>query len=100
MHFIDTFTDINRLNFQGDRSLDAAMTSIQPFYEMRSLDVTWLPDLEWPGSETFTTCVEKMYEQVYQKRLSFFLAICEQPEGGVQTPPARRLLTKVYKLML
>ena len=32
------------------------MTSIQTFSEVRSLDVTWLPDLEWPGYEIFATC--------------------------------------------
>ena len=28
---------------------------------MRSLDVTWRPDLKWPGSKIFTTCAKKMY---------------------------------------
>ena len=45
-----------------------AMTSLQTFSEVRSLNVTWWPDLEWPGSEVFTLCAKKMYEQVYQKR--------------------------------
>ena len=34
---------------------------------MRSLDVTWWPDLEWPGSEIVSIFAEKMYEQVCQK---------------------------------
>ena len=40
-HFIDTVTDINRRNFQGERSFSVATTSIQTFSEVRSLDVTW-----------------------------------------------------------
>ena len=62
------YTDINCWKFQGDRSFGVALTSIQTFSEVRSLDVTWWPDLEWPESEIFTTCAEKMYEQTYQKR--------------------------------
>ena len=38
------------------------------FSEVRSLDVTWWPDLEGPGCEIFTTGAEKMYKQVCQKR--------------------------------
>ena len=59
--FIDTGADINRWKFQGNRSVGVALTSIQTFYEVRSLDVTWWPDLAWPGSEIFTTYAEKMY---------------------------------------
>ena len=43
------------------------MPRIPTFSEVRPLDVTWLPDLRRPGSEIFTTCVEKMHEQVCQK---------------------------------
>ena len=50
-NFKDTGTDINRSMFQGDQALGVAMTSIQTFSEERSLEVTWWPDLEWPGSE-------------------------------------------------
>ena len=38
--------------------------------------VTWWPDLQWPRSEIFTICAEKMYEEV-----------CQKPVGCVQTPP-------------
>ena len=38
-----------------------AMQSIQTFSKVRSLDVTWLPDFERPGSEILTTCAQKMY---------------------------------------
>ena len=50
-HFMDTVTDINHWKFQGDRSFGLAMANIQFFSEVRSLDVTWWPDLESPGSE-------------------------------------------------
>ena len=68
IRFIDTGTDINRWKFQGDRSFGVAMTNIQSFSEERSLDVTWWPDLEWPGSEIFTKFAEKMHKQLCQKR--------------------------------
>ena len=48
----------------------------------------WWPDHEWPGSEIFTKCAEKIYEQLCQKQRRHFPAICEKPEGGVQTPPS------------
>ena len=66
--FIDSLTDINLVKFQGDRSLGVAMAIVRTFSEARTLDITWWPELEWPGSEIFTTCAEKMYEQLCQKR--------------------------------
>ena len=48
---IDTVTCIHRWKFQGNRWVGVAMTIIQTFYEVRSLDVTWWPVLVWPGSE-------------------------------------------------
>ena len=58
IHFIDPARDIICWKFEGDLSFGVAMTSVQFFSEVRSLDVTWWPDLEWPGSEIFT-CAEK-----------------------------------------
>ena len=54
------------LEVSGSRSVGVAMTSIQTFSDVRSLDVTWWPGLERPGSENFT-CAEMMYDQVCQK---------------------------------
>ena len=68
IHFIDTLACSNRCKIQGNRSVGVALRNIQTFYEVRSLDVTWWPDLAWPGSEIFTTCAEKMYDKVCQKR--------------------------------
>ena len=45
-------------------SVGIAMTNI----EVRSLDVTWWPDLDRSGSEIFAACVEMVYQQVCQKR--------------------------------
>ena len=72
----------------------SCMTSIQTFSEVRSLDVTWWPGLEWPGSEIVTICVEKMYEQVCQKRRRrappFFEISAKLLRGCSNTPwPAR-----------
>ena len=50
--------------FQGECAFGVAMTSIQTFSEVRSLDVTWWPDVWWPGSDIFTF-EEKMHKQVY-----------------------------------
>ena len=63
-HFIDIVTDINRCRFQGGPSFGVVITSIQTFSEVRSLEVTWWSDLEWPGYEISTICAEKMHEQV------------------------------------
>ena len=68
-HFVDIITDIDRWKFQGDRSVGVAMTSIQTFSEIWSLDVTWWPDLEWSGS---------------------FVRICEKPDGVSKSLPLVR----------
>ena len=60
-HFIDPVRDIICWKFQCDKLFGVTMTSIQTFSEVRSFDVTWWPDLEWPGSEIFT-CAKKMYD--------------------------------------
>ena len=92
IYFIDTGTDINCWKFQGDLSFGVAMTNIQSFSEVRSLDVTWWPDFEWPGFEVFKKCAEKMYEQLCQKRVrsappfSSYLRK-KKPEGGCSNTP-------------
>ena len=43
---------------------------------MRSLDVTWWPELAWPGSEIFTTCAFKLFTKTSR--------------GCSNTPPAGR----------
>ena len=60
--------DINLWNFQGDWSFGVPMTSIKTFSEVRSLGMTWWPDLEWPGPEIFRTGAKKMYEKVCRNR--------------------------------
>ena len=56
IHFIDIVTDIKCGEVQGDRSVGEAMIlmSILICHEVKSLDVTWWPDIERPGSEIFT----------------------------------------------
>ena len=97
IRFIDTGTDINRWKFQGNRLFGVAMTNIRSFSEVRSLDVTWWPDHEWPGSEIFTKCAEKMYEQLCQKRRRsappFFNYLRTIWRGVFKHSPARRGLT-------
>ena len=99
IHFIDTVTCSNRWKFQGNRSVGVAWTNIQTFYEVRSLDVTWWPDLAWPGSEIFTTCAEQMYDKVCQKRRRcaqpFFLTIWKKRRGVLNNSPAGRRLNRM-----
>ena len=63
IHFIDTLACSNRWKFKDYRLIGVALRNIQTYYEVRSLDVTWWPDLAWPGFEIFTTCAEKMYNK-------------------------------------
>ena len=67
VHFIDAVKDINRWKFQRDPPFGVAITGIQAFSEVRSFDVTWWTDLEWPGSKIFKSCAEKMYKKVCKK---------------------------------
>ena len=45
IHFVHANALSNRWKFQSDRSLGVAMADIETFYEVRSLQVTWWPDL-------------------------------------------------------
>ena len=92
IHFIDTITSINRWKYQGNRLVGVALTSIQTFYEVRSLDVACWHNLAWPGSETFTTYVEKMHDKVCQKRrhcATQFFGNLEKRRGLSAAPPQR-----------
>ena len=100
IHFVHAIALSNRWKFQSDRSLGVAMTDIETFYEVRSLQVTWWPDLEWPWSEIFTTCVELMYDKVYQKRRRSappFLRYSRKTTRGVfKHPPSRARVKKTH----
>ena len=91
IHFIGTVTYINRWKFQGNRSVGVVLMIIQTFYDLRSLDVTWWPDLAWPGSEIFTTFAKKMYDKLCRKRTVFWGGYLEKTEGCLNnnnnTPP-------------
>ena len=88
MHFIDAVTNISRWKFQGDRSFGVAMTSIQAFSEAMSLDVTWWPDLEWPGSKILhNMCGKDVCTGVPAPPFSRYVR--EKPEGGVFKHPHR-----------
>ena len=90
IHFIHTIALSNLWKFQSDRSLGVAMADIETFYEVRSLEVTWWPDLEWPWSEIITTYVKLMYDKVCQKRWRsepLFLRYPRKTAGVGQPPP-------------
>ena len=94
IHFIDTVVCSNRWKFQGNCSVGVALTNIQTFYEVRSLDVTWWPDLAWFWSDIFTTCAEKRYDKAWQKRRrsapTFFWQSGKKRMGVLNTPSPRR----------
>ena len=87
-HFIETLTCINRWKLRGNRSVGVALTSIQTFYEVRLLGVSWWPNLAWPVSERFTTHAEKMHDKACKKRhaASKFSVNLENLEVALQPP--------------
>ena len=79
-HFIDAVTDISYRKFKGDQSFGVAMTNIQTFSEVRSLDVT-LSDLGLKFSHARKRC---RYNKVCQKVRSCAPPL---PDGVSTTPP-------------
>ena len=64
MRFVGTDTLIIFWKFHID-SLQTISTALsQMFLKVGSLNVTWRPDLRWPGAEIFTKGAEKMNEVV------------------------------------
>ena len=85
--FLDTATDINCWKFQGDRSLGYPWRAFK--LVLRWGHLTWPGDLTLSDlSEVFTTCAEKMYEQV-----------CQKPER-VWTPPGTARASKASSDMV
>ena len=62
--------------FQNILSTTMAVAVPQSFLEVRSLRLTWWPDLRWPESKIFGEGAERMPGKVYQKTA-----------GGVQKLP-------------
>ena len=83
---------INHWKFQGNRSFGVALTSIQTFYEVRSLDVAWWPDLAWPGSEIFKYMWKKCIIRCAKNGKNGFLATWKK-WGSIKTPPTGRRST-------
>ena len=73
-----------------------AVARWESYFVVGSLDLTWWPDLTWPGAEIFTKVAEKMGGKVGENsaalRAAVFFAILEKPEGGRSNapPPAGR----------
>ena len=42
--------------------------AIEFFSEVGSLDLTWRPDLGWPGPKIFRKVAEQLFEQLFKKR--------------------------------
>ena len=85
--FIDTVTDINRCKFQGDRSFGVAMMNIKTFSEVRSLAVTWWPDLECLGLKLSQYVRKRCMNRCAKNYRRFF--IYQQNMWGSNThPPA------------
>ena len=60
---------------------------------MTSLNVTWRPDLIWPGAKNFTQDAQRMNEQLCQiwRRCAppFFCYLRKTDGGGTYVPPGR-----------
>ena len=80
IYFMDTVT------VRRERSVGVAMTNINTFCKVRSLDVTWWLDLQRPGSEILTCMYGKdAWTGVGAQRLLF--SYMTTTLRGVQTPP-------------
>ena len=56
---LDTVIHVNRWKFQGDRLVGVcSYEEHSNVYQLRSMDATWWPDLEWPGYDIFITCAD------------------------------------------
>ena len=96
---IDKNSEINILKIlvrisitvKGDWAFGVALTRIQTVSEVMSLDVTWWPNLEWPGSEIFT-CAE-IYINRYTKNGGAERSLRKTWRGCSNTTRARHGLT-------
>ena len=85
-----TVPHITRWKVRCDRSVGIIMTTILTFSEVRSLILTWWPELERLGSAVFT-CAEHVWTDIPKNGggpcRCFFIDICENHRcgGGVRT---------------
>ena len=90
---IAKFRDINtfhgyRWKFQGDRSFGIAMTSIQTFSDVKSLDVIW-PWVTWIWN-FHNMCGKDVWP--VNRCAKYFFDICEKSEGATKHSIQRGLI--------
>ena len=69
-----------------------AVARLENYFEVRSLDLTWWPDLTWPWVEIFTKVAENMGGKMGENPAALCAAVFSLSSknlrgGGVQTPP-------------
>ena len=65
-------------------STTVAVTRLQTFLEIESLDLAWWPELGWPGVRFFTKCAKKC-----QNGFCFALSWKNLGKGGKSNTPSR-----------
>ena len=90
IRFVGIISLINHWKFEIYRAWVVAVAQVDIFWNMRSLDLTWWPDLERPGAEIFTQYVKRMFKKVCKKRrrcTAPFLRYRRKTGRGVSKPP-------------
>ena len=91
IHFVGSVTLTNFWEFHINHFIVVALAWVQTFPEVGLFDLTWWPDLRWPGVNFCTQCAEQMPDKVCQiwRRCAppFFRYREKNLKGGVQTPP-------------
>ena len=99
IHFVHLVTLSNCWKFQSDRTTLVARARVWTFSEVGSLNLTWWPDLWWPGAKIFRDYAEKMYDKVCEKRRGCappFLRYRRKTWGGGFNNPPSRAKVKYY----
>ena len=91
IHFVGIDTLMLSQKFHIDPSKTIVPTRPQTFLEVRSLDLTWWPDLRWPWAQIFRKVAERVGDEWCKKRrraaLPFFGPL-ENRRGVFKHPPA------------
>ena len=89
IRIVPNLTLINSCEFENNRIKTVVMAWHRKFSEVRSLIVTWWPDLRWPGVKNCTQCVKLITWGVLKIwwRCSQIWVIHKKPQGGPLSPP-------------
>ena len=94
IRFVGRVTLTEVWEFHMNRFIVVALAWVQTFSEVGLFDLTWWPDLRWPGVDFCTQYAEQMPDkvcQIWRRCAPPFFAIAKKPEGGgVETPPPQQ----------